>query len=254
MDTMPHHPNAELLLCSYPRSRPPLSPRHQAIYVKEYKHNRSGGSALIRAVNEMESWMHRAVSASHGPGAILELGAGTLNHLPFETLATSYDIVEPFSELWKDAPLRTKVGAFYEDVSGVPLTNQYDYIISIAVMEHLTDLPWVIARCGALLRDSGHFQAAIPSEGGFLWGLSWRCTTGVSYRLRTQLDYETVMRHEHVNTAGEIIAAIEYFFEDVWVRRFPLPFHHLSFYTAIDAALPRRDVCRDFCESRRTTA
>ena len=52
------------------------------------------------------------------------------------------------------------------------------------------------------------------------------------------------MRHEHVNTAGEILALIEYFYEDREVRRFPLPFTHLSFYTAVIARRPRIDRCR----------
>ncbi len=238
------------LLRSYPRRRPPLSPRHEAIYVREYQLNRAGGSPLIRIVNALEGWMHRTISASHQSGTILEIGAGTLNHVPFEPHATSYDVVEPFTDLWRASPLRERVISFYPDLSAVPVTKRYDYILSVAVMEHLTDLPWVTARSGLLLSDHGRFQAAIPSEGGFLWGVSWRSTTGVAYRLRTGLDYGNVMHHEHINTAKEIIAVIRYFFEDVLVSRFPLPFQHFSFYTAINAATPRRDACLRFCDSR----
>src|SRR6266542_3992052 len=61
------------LLRSYPRRRPPLSPRHEAIYVREYQLNRAGGSPLIRIVNALEGWMHRTISASHQSGTILEI-------------------------------------------------------------------------------------------------------------------------------------------------------------------------------------
>ena len=49
-------------------------------------------------------------------------------------------------------------------------------------------------------------QACIPSEGGAFWWLSWRLSTGMSYYIRTGLDYGVAMRHEHVNTAPEIVA------------------------------------------------
>jgi hypothetical protein len=77
-----------------------------------------------------------------------------------------------------------------------------------------------------------------------LWGLAWRSTTGVEYFLKRGLAYSAIMRHEHVNTAKEIIALLGYFYERLEVSRFPLPFAHLSFYTAVIASHPRLDRCR----------
>ncbi|PYX63279.1 MAG: hypothetical protein DMG74_17720 [Acidobacteria bacterium] len=71
-------------------------------------------------------------------------------------------------------------------------------------------------------------------------------TTGVAYRLRTGLSYATVMQHEHVNKAAEIIEVLRYFFEDVRLRRFPLPFAQLSFYTVIESRGPRLERCASF--------
>ena len=88
------------------------------------------------------------------------------------------------------------------------------------------------------------FQAGIPSEGGLLWGLGWRFSTGISYFLRTGLDYGVVMRHEHLNTAAEITAIVGHLFDDVRLKRFPLPGHHLSLFTYIEAQSPRYDRCR----------
>jgi len=70
-----------------------------------------------------------------------------------------------------------------------------------------------------------------------LW-LGWRCSTGLSYYLRTGLDYGKLMRHEHINTAPEILAIVRHVFSSVVVRRFPLPHHHLSFYTYLEARSP----------------
>ena len=88
------------------------------------------------------------------------------------------------------------------------------------------------------LKSGGVMQAGIPSQGGFLWWLGWRCTTGISYWLRTRLDYGQIMRHEHVNTAPEILAVVGHIFSDVRVRRFPLPFHMLSLYAYLEAREP----------------
>jgi hypothetical protein len=116
--------------------------------------------------------------------------------------------------------------------------------------EHLIDLPNIVAQCALLLAEGGEFNAGIPTEGGMLWSLGWRLTTGLSFRLRTGLSYETIMRHEHVNNADEIIAITRYFFRHVRIRRFPLPTKHLSLYTSLRARDPYRDRCDLFMRHR----
>jgi hypothetical protein len=235
---MYHGSDAEALLSSYPRARPPLSSEHARIYVEEYRRNRRGDSPLAAMVQRLEGWMHDAIKSPASTGSILEIGAGTLNHVPFENGRAPYDIVEPFEELWRDSPHRHKVGQFYRDIAEVPLTLSYDRILSVAVLEHLTDLPRMVAESVRRLDDKGRFAAAFPSEGGLLWGLAWRLTTGVSYRLRNRLPYSVVMKHEHVNSADDILRVLTYFFGTVRVRRFPLRWRHLSFYTVAIAANP----------------
>jgi SAM-dependent methyltransferase len=227
-----------------------LPQAHAERYVKEYQSNRSGQGALFSITAALESWMHRKVAAQAGDGAILELGAGTLNHLQYEPQATVYDVVEPFRELWESSVYRRRVRAFYDDIRDVPEQNRYQRIIAVAVLEHLEDLPGVVAECGNRLTPEGHLQIGIPTEGGALWGTAWRCTTGVAYRLRTGLDYGELMRHEHVNTAKEIVDVLRYFFGEIKVSRFPLPAYHLSFYTSIDASGVRRERCSEFIRTK----
>jgi hypothetical protein len=97
-----------------------------------------------------------------------------------------------------------------------------------------------------LLDADGIFQAGIPSEGGVLWGLGWRFTTGLAYYFRTGLNYKTVMRHEHVNNQKEIIAIVRHFYDDVFIARFPFNFSHISFYAYVEARNPRRLVAEEF--------
>jgi hypothetical protein len=138
----------------------------------------------------------------------------------------------------------------YADITEIGEQPAYDCILSIAVLEHLTDLPFILARSALLLAEGGSFRAGFPSEGGIAWGAAWRLTTGLKYRWDRGLDYGAIMRHEHVNTATEILTLLRYFYGAVEVRRFPIPLAHLSFYTAAIAMAPRLERCRAFCRSR----
>ncbi|MCE5310572.1 MAG: class I SAM-dependent methyltransferase [Acidobacteriales bacterium] len=190
--------------------------------------------------------MHRRVAARAQSGeSILELGAGTLNHVPYESHYSRYDIVEPFEELWKDSASLACITNRYKSIFDLPADALYDRVFSIAVLEHLTDLPVVLARCRRMLAPGGIFQAGIPTEGGLLWGFGWRCVTGPAYRWRTGLDYSCLMRHEHVNRADEISALVRHFFGGVKVTRYPAPFYHLSFYSYLETPCRSRQLERE---------
>jgi SAM-dependent methyltransferase len=225
------------LLESYPRHRPPLPEAYREIYEREYKLNREGEKPIEGMAKRLEGWMHRRVAALGG-GSILELGAGTLNHLRYERDLGDCDIVEPFTSLYEGSTLLKHVRHVYRSTAEIPKQARYDRIISVAVLEHIEDLPCEIARCCLHLNQGGVFQAGIPSEGGFLWWLGWRATTGISYWLRNRLDYGVLMRHEHLSTGPEIIRIVRLLFTDVSVRRFFLPFHHLSLYAYVEARNP----------------
>jgi hypothetical protein len=190
--------------------------------------------------------MHRVVAAEATSCSVLEIGAGTLNHLAFEPHVDRYDVVEPSEALYAGSSELGRVRRLYRHIEDVPEHNRYDRIVSIAVLEHLERLPATIARAALLLAEGGRAQFAIPSEGGLLWGIGWRATTGLAYWFRNKLSYAVAMRHEHINDANEIIQVTRWFFDSVKVRRFPLPFHHASLYTYIEAKGPRLARCRDY--------
>lgn len=187
--------------------------------------------------------MHKRVASTQA-APILELGAGTLNHLRYEPRDAAYDVVEPFHSLYRGRPQVNAVRSFFDSVHSIPLERKYARVISIAVLEHMENLPLDVAKSALLLSEDGVFQAGIPSEGGLLWWLGWRSTTSISYYLRTKLDYGVVMRHEHVNTADDIVAIIKHLFSDVKISRFPLPWHHTSFYAYLEARHPKLDTCK----------
>jgi hypothetical protein len=242
------------LLSSYPRLRPALSPSHERIYRHEYKSALDGETFFAALSRRADAWMHRRVAIGTGTGATLELGAGSLNHLPYEARGgelSTYDIVEPQEFLYENHADLSSIRNVYSDIDKVPNENQYRRIISVAVLEHVQDLPMTIAGCALRLEHDGTFQHGVPSEGGALWGAAWRLTTGLSYRMRTGLSYGTVMRHEHINTAPEIASIVRHFFEDVNLTRFPLPFFHGSLFTHIHATNPKIGVSEAYLAYRK---
>lgn len=234
------------LLKTYPRTRPPLPDAWADIYVETYKASRDGKTLLYKLTQYLEGWMHRRVCSSTPTPRLLEIGAGTLNHVHYEASCDHYDIAEPFEELFADKEERSRIANIYENVFQIPLSNRYERIISIAALEHITNLPNVVARAGLLLANGGQFRAGIPSEGGFLWGFSWRASVGLKARLKYGLDYGDLMRHEHVSSAPEILSVVGHFFRNCEVTRFPTPWHSLSLYACIQASDPIHDVCEKY--------
>lgn len=243
------NPELEWLKREFPKKRTALPPEYQALYEAEYKRNRGGPSRAPGIKPWLEHWMHRQVADTDAPeGALLELGAGTLNHLRWEDTKRPYDIVEPFTALYAGRPEQSRLRKVYKDISEVPAEAFYSKIFSVAVLEHVLDLPSLVAKAALVLRDDGVMVHGIPSEGGLLWYLAWRLGTGFSFRLRTGLSYATLMRHEHVNSAAEIIRVLRAFFDTVRYTRFPLPVLHGSFYTNVCARTPSKVRAKAFLE------
>lgn len=244
------HKSYDVFLTKYPKTRPPLSKEEEELYQKEYFNNRSGATFWTKIAQFLESWMHRKIAKSAKPNQkILEIGAGTLNQIPYETNSIDlmhYDIIEPQTYLFEHSPFRKYVRQIFRDINEISLNQDYDRIISVAVLEHLTHLPTIIAQCGLMLNENGVFNHGIPNEGGFLWGIAWRFTTGLSYKRRTGFSYKNLMKHEHVNSSKDILECLNYFFEKVEVKRFPTCLNHFSLYLCISCQNPKRKLCKEF--------
>ena len=234
------------MLENFPKKRPALPPEFEAIYADHYKENREGSSAASGVAQKLESWMHRKVAADSSPHKrTLEIGAGTLNHLQYEPDVNLYDIVEPFHSLYESSPLLNRVSSIYDSVFDIPEGEQYDRIISIATFEHICDLPAVVAGAGMLLSSEGSLNLGIPSEGTILWKLGYTMTTGLEFKRKYGLDYEVLMRHEHVNTAAEIEDVLRLFFKKVERKVFGI-LPSLSLYQYFQCSAPDIERCRKY--------
>lgn len=236
----------------FPKTRPALPTDYQKIYLQHIQENRHGQSPASRLSTTLEGWMHRRIARdarkSNHSLATLEIGAGTLNHLRYEAHNTAYDIVEPAQYLFDGSPFLSRVRTIYNDVKEAQPDTSYDRIISIATFEHICNLPEVVAHCGLLLKPDGQLRAAIPTEGGLLWQLGWKLTTGWEFKRRHGLDYEVIMRAEHVNTWKDVAGVLNYFFQSVECSYLGLS-RSLSFYQVYICRDPDRTKCSAYLSS-----
>jgi hypothetical protein len=131
---------------NYPKLRIELPVAFKNIYVEHYKKNREGQTSASSLSQKMEGWLHRKVAKDvigNPNKSTLEIGAGTLNQLHYEQTAP-YDIIEPFSELYVNSPLKSRVNRIFKDIDEIGEGERYDRITSIATFEHITDLPKVV--------------------------------------------------------------------------------------------------------------
>lgn len=223
---------------NFPKSRKPLPESYLKIYEEHYKNNREGKGIFNFLSSWMESWAHKVVSKKKFENSkILEIGAGTLNHLKYEKNFSEYDIVEPFKNLFIDSSEKKKINEIFDSILDIK-NKKYDRIISIMTFEHLENLPEVVKKCRELLKKDGLMQIAIPCEGELAFKLGWKLTTGLSFKLKYGLDYSTIMSHEHLNTQKEILTVLKNFFNILKFQRSPffLPVYNLSFYSYIECS------------------
>ena len=224
----------------FPKTRQPLPPAYREIYEKHIRENRLGKTRASLFSSRLEGWLHRQVAKSSAKSLkTLEIGAGTLNQLRYES-AEIYDIVEPFKLLYHDSPALGRIRNIYGDVSEIPPDSRYDRIISIAAFEHILDLPEVVARSSSLLNPGGGLYVSIPNEGRFLWKLAYSLTTGAEFRKRYGLDYSVLMNYEHCNTADEIEAVLRKFYGRVSMKLFG-PCKTLALYRFYSCTKPNMD-------------
>ncbi len=236
------------ILERFPKRRSVLPDAYKKIYDEHYKNNRSGSTKASSLSQRLEQWMHikvaKDVTDMETNPATLEIGAGNLNHLAYEPQIQDYDVVEPYSELLESSTYLHKIRDNYTDIRDIPAERKYERIIAIACFEHLTELPFIVSKAALHLSEKGVMRIAIPNEGTLLWRLGTEFT-GFEFRRKYGLDYQLLMRHEHVNTAKEIEAVLKYFFGQVNCNVLGLN-RLLAFYRFYECRVPDLERIQDY--------
>lgn len=165
-------------------------------------------------------------------GTILDVGSGMGYHLKFETLSEQ----RKYICLDNDGTMldRIKIPGVKKitgDCSKIPLKKEsLDVIIASHILEHLPDLAGDLQELSRVLKKSGKFIVVLPCDPGLLWRLSSYITPSRWRLKRIGIDYDEVMRHEHVNSFKKCKTELQRFFifEDEMYYPFLIPSFHVN--------------------------
>ena len=238
-----------MILDKFPKKRPELPQAYKDIYDLHYNRNRSGETKATSLSMKMEQWLHKKVAedVQLQTKETLEIGAGNLNQLPYELKVDNYDVVEPFDALLENSEHKNRIRSFYKDILEIN-DRKYERITSVATFEHILDLPLVVAKAILLMKEGATLRASIPNEGTILWRMG-TMLTGAEFKKMYGLDYQILLKHEHVNTSAEIESLLRYFFTDVEINVFGLS-KKLAFYVFLSCSKPNINRAKALLESR----
>lgn len=135
-------------------------------------------------------------------GKILDVGSGMGYHLKFEKLSSK----RTYICLDKDPTMIDKikmpgVKKIVGTCGKIPLkNNSIDLIIASHVLEHLPRLRSDLKELKRVLKKNGKFIIVLPCDPGKLWRVLTFITPSRWRLQRLGIDYDIVMKHEHINT------------------------------------------------------
>ena len=230
------------LINKYPKKRGTLPEPIKKIFDSFYLSNRE--NLFLKLIRR---WLHTVIDDREKMLTTLEIGAGTLNHLKYEKI-NLYDIIEPKKFLYSNSKNLKQINETFDDINKCK-DNYYDRVISVAVLEHLTDLPQFLYDSSKKMKENSYQQHSIPCEGYPMWNTTWFLISGLSFRLKYGYSFKYIQKHEHVNNFDEILALIRFFYKDVKLK-YSYPFYnrYLSLYANIKFSNPNKKNIQDYLE------
>lgn len=203
-------------------------------------------SSVMRASHKL---VERAFDDQTHFGRVLEVGAGTGEHLPFvrhsfdEYTLTDLDpkTLEVAKRKLADIP-NGKVT--FEVQTGSELAypdNTFDRLVATHVLEHIYQPHLALKEWRRVLKHGGTLSILIPTDPGMAWRLGRHF--GPRKNAITQgIAYDYVMAREHVNSCNNLIAILRHYFpgsKEAWWP-FPISSIDLNLFFAFHAKLDKR--------------
>lgn len=135
-------------------------------------------------------------------GTILDVGSGMGYHLKFEKLSSkrTYICLDEDKTMLDRIDV-SNVQKIVGTCSEMPLKNKsVDLIIASHILEHLPYLKSDLKELKRVLKKNGKFIVVLPCDPGKLWRALTLITPSRWRLKRLGIDYDIVMKHEHVNT------------------------------------------------------
>ncbi|WP_375752270.1 class I SAM-dependent methyltransferase [Vibrio sp. HN007] len=166
---------------------------------------------------------------------VLEIGPGALAHKHYwSTIPKEYvlvdiddDFLSKAANVLSESDIKyNKVLVSRDDGFKLPFKEQeFDIIISFFSLEHLYPIESYLSEFYRVLKNEGELVGAIPSEGGFAWGLGRYLTSRRWLLKNTTINPDKIICWEHPNFANKILNECKKVFGNGNTKYWPLKLH-----------------------------
>jgi ubiquinone/menaquinone biosynthesis C-methylase UbiE len=180
-------------------------------------------------------------------GKVLEVGAGTGEHLPFvrhsfdEYILTDLD---PKTLEVAKAKLSNRIEGrvrfeVQTDKTLAYSDNTFDRLVATHVLEHIYKPHLALKEWYRVLKNGGVLSILIPTDPGLAWRLG-RHLGPRRNAIAQGVSYDYVMAMEHVNSCNNLIAILRHYFPNSKEAWWPLPIQSMdlnlfyAFHATID--------------------
>lgn len=173
--------------------------RYRRYYAQDQ--NRLYKNPFVKLIFDMG---HKFISKNcrNNKGVFLDIGSGIGYHLNFENVSEKkkficIDIDSKMLKAINDKRI-VKIKASCEDM---PLKDRsVDVVIASHVLEHVSNLDRCLKEIKRILTKKGVFLVVLPCDPGLLWDFLTKFTPSRQRLKRAGLDYDLIMKSEHINT------------------------------------------------------
>jgi SAM-dependent methyltransferase len=189
----------------------------------------------------IERFNHSHPVEANVGGRTLEIGAGLGEHLRYEDVSRQeYYALELREELAEVIRERyPEVKALVADCQErLPFDDAcFDRVLAVHVLEHLPDLPRALDEIQRVLLPGGRFYVVIPCEGGLAYSVARRISAQRVFEKEFGMNYEWLIRNEHVNVPWEIMMELDKRFRLIRSRYFPFRIRSVALNLVIGLTL-----------------
>lgn len=203
--------------------RPDPDPQlYQSRLDASYRARNYGGSLAARMMRRGHVLLERPFGPDVEFPTVLEVGAGTGEHLPhvrhrfdeyFLTDLNPTRLDEARSLLPDETAARVTVRS--EDATRLDFADaSIDRLIACHILEHLPNPHAVLREWHRVVRPGGVLSILLPCDPGMLWRTGRALGPRTAAR-RAGIEYDYWMAREHVNSIGNLVTLIRYYFDKV---------------------------------------
>jgi phosphatidylethanolamine/phosphatidyl-N-methylethanolamine N-methyltransferase len=200
-------------------------------FAKVYDHSNYSSplqSSVMRASHKL---MEKAYDNQTHFGRVVEIGAGTGEHLPFVRHTFDEYILTDLDAKTLEVAKIKLAGIYsgrvnFDAQAGGDLTyadNTFDRLVATHVLEHIYQPHLALKEWCRVLKPGGVLSILIPTDPGVAWRLG-RHFGPRRNAIAQGIAYDYVMAREHVNSCNNLIAILRHYFPGSTEAWWPLPF------------------------------